>query len=69
MLLVGLALLVVLASIGLFAYLGSSTAINPGIGQSNVIAVVASKNSLTIYVNHQFVTKMRRSSSLLRLLK
>lgn len=35
---------------------GSSTAINPGIGQSNVIAVVASNNSLSIYVNHQFVT-------------
>ena len=34
---------------------GSSTVINPGIGQSNVIAVVASNNSITIYVNHQFV--------------
>lgn len=40
----------------------SSPSIHAGLGQSNLIAVVAVNDSLSLYVNHQFVTSVHDST-------
>jgi hypothetical protein len=42
---------------------GHSSAINTGINQSNLIAVLAIGNNLYLYINKQFVTTVRDSTS------
>ena len=36
----------------------SSSAIHQGLGQTNIIAVVAQGNTITLYVNHQQITSV-----------
>ena len=38
---------------------GSNPSIRTGLGQSNLVAVVANNNAITLYVNHQFITSVQ----------